>query len=278
MIKLIASDIDGTLVKEGSHEIDPAYYDVIRELKEAGIIFCACSGRQYHSMMELFKPVADDIYFIASNGTVIRTRDRVLHSWKIDPELYLPLVERLRTIEGAEIVVEGPDVSWIEGTETPVARMMSNNYRYAIENVDDLTAIPTDNIIKIAVHHPNVEKAARGLDQSIRTGNLSMTISGAEWLDIFAKEAGKGEAFALLQEYLGIGQEETVYFGDNLNDLPAFQEAGVAATVANARSEMQDAADIVERSFSDLGVLKELRHILDLHKRFEAEGKAEGKE
>ena len=85
MIKLIASDIDGTLVKEGSHEIDPAYYDVIRELKEAGIIFCACSGRQYHSMMELFKPVADDIYFIASNGTVVRTRNRVLHSWKIDP-------------------------------------------------------------------------------------------------------------------------------------------------------------------------------------------------
>ena len=98
MIKLIASDIDGTLVKEGSHEIDPAYYDVIRELKEAGIIFCACSGRQYHSMMELFKPVADDIYFIASNGTVVRTRDRVLHSWKIDPELYIPLIERLRSI------------------------------------------------------------------------------------------------------------------------------------------------------------------------------------
>ena len=66
---------------------------------------------------------------------------------------------------------------------------------------------------------------------------------------------------------------ETTYFGDNLNDLTAFHEAGVAATVANARSEMQDAADIVERSFSDLGVLKELRHILDLHKRFEAEGK-----
>ena len=99
-----------------------------------------------------------------------------------------------------------------------------------------------------------------------------MTISGAEWLDITSKEAGKGEAFALLQEYLGVGIEETVYFGDNLNDLSAFHEAGVAATVANARSEMHDAADIIERSYSDLGVLKELRHILDLRKKFEAEG------
>jgi hydroxymethylpyrimidine pyrophosphatase-like HAD family hydrolase len=64
-----------------------------------------------------------------------------------------------------------------------------------------------------------------------------------------------------------------VYFGDNLNDLSAFHQAGISATVANARSEMQDAADIIESSFSDLGVLKELRHILDLRKKFEAEGK-----
>ena len=273
MIKLIASDIDGTLVKEGSHVIDPAYYDVIRELKEAGITFCACSGRQYQSMLKLFRPVADDIYFITSNGTMVRTTERVLHSWKIDPDLYLPIIERLRTIEGSEIVVEGPDVSWIEGFDTPVTRLMRDQYRYAVENVADLAAIPTDNIIKISLHHPNVEKATKGLDQSSRAKNLSLTISGAEWLDITAKEAGKGEAFALLQEYLGIGQEETVYFGDNLNDLYAFHQAGISATVANARSEMQDAADIIESSFSDLGVLKELRHILDLRKKFEAEGK-----
>lgn len=272
MIKLIASDIDGTLVKEGSHVIDPAYYDVIRDLKEAGITFCACSGRQYHSMLELFKPVADDIYFIASNGTMIRTTDRILNCWMIDPALYLPIIERLRTIEGAEIVVEGTDVSWIEGFETPVTRLMREDYRYAVENVQDLAAIPADKIIKVSLHHPRVEEAVKGLDQSGRARDLSMTISGAEWLDITSKEAGKGEAFALLQEYLGVSIEETVYFGDNLNDLSAFHEAGVAVTVANARSEMHDAADIVERSYSDLGVLKELRHILDLHKKFEAEG------
>ena len=150
MIKLIASDIDGTLVKEGSHEINPAYYDVIRELKEAGITFCACSGRQYQSMLKLFRPVADDIYFITSNGTMVRTTERVLHSWKIDPDLYLPIIERLRTIEGSEIVVEGPDVSWIEGFDTPVTRLMRDQYRYAVENVADLAAIPTDNIIKIS--------------------------------------------------------------------------------------------------------------------------------
>ena len=192
MIKLIASDIDGTLVKDGAHVIDPAYYDMIRELKEAGITFCACSGRQYQSMLNLFEPVADDIYFISSNGSMIRTRDRILHSWKIDPPLYRPIIEKLRTIEGSEIVVEGPDVSWIEGSDTPVTRLMRDGYRYAIENVPDIAAIPADNIIKISLYHPNAEEATRGLDQSSRARNLTMTISGVEWLDILSKEAGKG--------------------------------------------------------------------------------------
>ena len=49
MIKLIASDIDGTLVPEGSHEISPEYFKVIEDLREIGIRFCACSGRQYPS-------------------------------------------------------------------------------------------------------------------------------------------------------------------------------------------------------------------------------------
>ena len=272
MIRLIASDIDGTLVPEGSHVIDPAYYDVIRELKAEGITFCACSGRQYYSMMKLFEPVADDIYFISANGTVVRTRDRVLHSWTIDPELYLPVIQKLRTIEGSEIVVEGVEKSWIEGYETSVTKLMRDQYHYSVENVPDLDALASERIVKISLHHPNVEEATKDFFRSRRLEKLSMTISGAAWLDIISPEAGKGEAFALLQEYLGVGIEETVYFGDNLNDLSAFHEAGVAATVANARQEMHDAADIVASSFSDLGVLRQLRHILDLEKRFKAEG------
>lgn len=271
MIRLIASDIDGTLVKDGSHEIDPAYYDVIRELKEAGITFCACSGRQYHSMLELFAPVADDIFFISANGTLVRTKERILHSWKIEPETYFDLLKRVRRIEGAEIVVEGPDVCWIEEKHTASTRLLRDSYHYAIVTVPDVAAIPTDQIIKVTLYHPDVETATKEFVESYQSKDLLMTISGVEWLDIVSAKAGKGEAYALLQKHLGIKVEETVYFGDNMNDLSAFREAGIAATVANARSEVQAAADIVAKSYSDLGVLEELRHFLDLSRRFQAE-------
>ena len=263
MIKLIASDIDGTLVPEGSHEISPEYFKVIEDLREIGIRFCACSGRQYPSMLDLFRPIADDIFFISGNGTVLRTKDNVLHTWPLDKDLVLQLIEAVRGIEGANFVVENPDRSYMDcGEDSDFMKMLRDGYHYDVENVDDVTKIPLDNIVKVSIYCDDVEPRTEELRNDPRFAKMNMLISGAKWLDVTAIEAGKGEAYALLQEYLGIGIEETVYFGDNLNDLSAFRETGVALTVANARRELKDAADIVERSFSKMGVLRELRNIL----------------
>ena len=47
MVKLIASDLDGTLLQNGAHDVNPIVFDQIRTLKEHGIMFAAASGRQY---------------------------------------------------------------------------------------------------------------------------------------------------------------------------------------------------------------------------------------
>ena len=78
MIKLIASDLDGTLLKEGTMDINPEIYDIIRKLKAKGIVFAAVSGREYDSIERVFAPVKDDIYFIAGNGGIISYQERLL--------------------------------------------------------------------------------------------------------------------------------------------------------------------------------------------------------
>ena len=74
MIKLIVSDIDGKLVKDGTLDINPEYMDVIRKLTEKGIHFVACSGRQYSSEKQLFAPVKDIISYISDGGTDVYKR------------------------------------------------------------------------------------------------------------------------------------------------------------------------------------------------------------
>lgn len=61
MIKLIATDVDGTLVKDGTMQIDPEYMTVIKELVQKGIIFAVCSGRQFISERKLFAPIKDQL-------------------------------------------------------------------------------------------------------------------------------------------------------------------------------------------------------------------------
>ena len=76
MIKLIASDVDGTLIKDSTPDLYPEMVDTIRELKKKGILFCAASGRQYESLRNVFRDVADDIAYIAENGAHIRYQNQ----------------------------------------------------------------------------------------------------------------------------------------------------------------------------------------------------------
>ncbi len=265
MIRLIASDIDGTLVPDSSHYIDPVYYDLIRKLKEKGIYFCVCSGRQYYSMMKLFSPVKDDIFCITENGTMIRRKDKIIHRWVISTEDYVSLLEDIRGIEGASAVVSFPDVSYVDsGEDSVVYRFLKDNYRYSIKNVSDLMELPHEDVLKITIHCENCEEKCKDLLESHWAKEMTMAASGVQWIDISSRESGKGQALEVLQRYLGVSREETMYFGDNMNDLPAFEKAGITATVSNARAEVRERADIVGGSYNDLGVFHEIKRILQM--------------
>ena len=73
-IRLVCTDVDGTLVEEGKGNLNPEYYAQIRRLKKKGIRFAVVSGRNYESARPLFEPVLEDILFINDNGAVIRMR------------------------------------------------------------------------------------------------------------------------------------------------------------------------------------------------------------
>lgn len=264
MIQLIATDIDGTLVKDGSPTLDPAYFDIINKLIDHGIKFCVCSGRSFSSIYRMFEPIADRLYFICENGTILRTKDRVLKQWEIEEERVDDLVQDLRKVPDSGLVCCKPGMAYTDcGEDRDPFLLMRDSYHYEVTNVADITKLPKKDIVKISMYHPeNAEKAAADFLKSHWTDELQVAVSGLLWIDCTSKESGKGEAFALLQEYLGIPKKDTLYFGDNMNDLTAFREAGTAATVANARQEVKGQANIIERPYWELGVLDALKRIL----------------
>ena len=71
MIKLVVSDIDGTLLPYGETKLSGEIFSLIEQLKERGIPFCPTSGRQYHSIRSLFPHIADELSYVCENGGVI---------------------------------------------------------------------------------------------------------------------------------------------------------------------------------------------------------------
>ena len=82
MIKLIATDIDGTLVKDGTLLIDPEYMSVIDQLIDRNIIFVVCSGRQFSSERKLFAPIKDKLLYVTDGGTVASRCRNSIYNFK----------------------------------------------------------------------------------------------------------------------------------------------------------------------------------------------------
>ena len=71
MIKLIVSDIDGTLLPDGGHGLNPELFEVIRKLRAQGMQYAAASGRQWVSIERLFDPIKEKIFYLSDNGAYV---------------------------------------------------------------------------------------------------------------------------------------------------------------------------------------------------------------
>ena len=78
MIKLIASDLDGTLLLNGAESLRPETSGLIQELTRQGRIFAAASCRQYANMCRLFKGVEEEIAYICENGSLVIYQGKIL--------------------------------------------------------------------------------------------------------------------------------------------------------------------------------------------------------
>ncbi len=79
MIKLIATDVDGTLCRISTPKIHEGYYAAARTLLDKGVKFVAASGRQYPALARLFDPVHEELLYIADNGAHVRVENKDLY-------------------------------------------------------------------------------------------------------------------------------------------------------------------------------------------------------
>lgn len=262
MIKLIASDIDGTLVPDGFNKLDAEYFDVIMKLKEQGIIFAAASGRQYKSISRLFDPIKDDIIFIAENGAYVSCRGEDMSVSVMDRDIVHQLIHDIRSIPNCEISLSGKQFIYVESKDKDFLHLLIHEYKNEVKEVEDLTKVDEDFIKVSAFHHTDATGAAGDIIIPKWEDSLEIVCAGDKWLDIMNYDVSKGEAIKKIQKQLNISKEETMVFGDNLNDIAMIEQAGESYAIGNAREEVKKAAKHVADTNVNHGVLKVLKTLL----------------
>ena len=148
MIKLIASDMDGTLLND-KDEIHEEFYQVFQELKKQNIIFAAASGRQYYNLAKRFEKIKDDMMFIAENGTFVVYKGEELLLNALDKETAIELIKIGRDIKESYVVLCGKKSAYIESKDERLIKEVEKYYEeYKI--VNDLTKVE-DDILKVTI-------------------------------------------------------------------------------------------------------------------------------
>lgn len=263
MIKLIATDVDGTLVKDSSPSVYSEIFDVIRELRKKGVIIAIASGRQYYSIAKMFAPVADDLIFIAENGAHVRCRGTDMLVVPMDPADAREIIADLRKVPDSDMVVSTQEGCLLESKNKDFIDLIENSYHNKATLVDDcLDGGP--EIIKVAAYRKgSIREAGEGTLIPKWKDRCKVCMAGEEWVDFMDASVDKGKALKTLQDFFRIRPEETMVFGDNANDIGMFEAAGESYAVENARDEVKHHAKHTCRPYGEKGVYQVLKKLND---------------
>ena len=237
MIKLIASDIDGTLLQNGETAISQRFFVQARRLMAQGIALCAASGRQYTSLKKLFAPVAEGMYFLCENGAVVYgPGERLLSKTVIGRELSLALCRDILAIPDCEVLISGTNMSYL----CPKSEDYIDHIRYFVGNNTTILPSPQDmpeDFVKISAYYRPGATAIEPMLSPKWRDTLRVAVAGACWLDFTL--ADKATGIRALCRSLGIGTEDVMAFGDNYNDTPMLDAVGHPYLMSSAAEPLR---------------------------------------
>lgn len=255
MIKYVASDLDGTLLRNGAQSLSTEIFDLIRKLKEKGIHFIAASGRPYHNLYQIFGPVQDDISYVAENGSLCVHDHNVVSRGLIGRELGLRIIKAAQKCPDFHCMLSCESTLYTDSDDPRFMDYLYGVLKYKIKKVPDLQDVK-EPFLKLAVFDFNGTGAAEPFFKEQFSSEITVVTSGNLWLDFIAPNANKGSGLADITRHLGIDLKDGISFGDQFNDIELLEAAGTGYAMADCAPGVEKYADCQTESVES--VLREL--------------------
>lgn len=262
-IKLIALDLDGTLLdsqKRLSYKNEIILKQCIRE----GIWIVPCTGRIWKGTPEFLQQFPGIRYAITTNGALIEdvVEHKTLAEYKMSCDQALEILQMARqfhTMYDAYVGGRalGEDRFADHMAEYGIEVLVQEMIRKTRQFVPDISKFILDlgePVEKINYFFGNMEERARARAALEHRGDVIVTSSFFNNLEINAMGATKGHAILELAAMLEIAPEETMGIGDGGNDVTMIQMAGIGVAMGNAEEELKAMADYVTGTNEEDGV------------------------
>jgi Cof subfamily protein (haloacid dehalogenase superfamily) len=254
MIKLIVTDMDGTLLTEKGHLPD-GFMDILDRLRAKDIKLVAASGRPYYTLQTNFGPIGRYLSYICENGALVVDNDKVIYESVIDSSIVSEVLSSAKEIESNAVVLCSTNCAYVENcSEEHLAEI--KKYYTCLKIVDDLSKV-TDPVVKITIC--NLETSHENLNNFFKPKfdeKLNVVGSGLIWIDISNKNVNKGTALEALMNTYNVSSEETMVLGDYYNDIEMLQKAEYSFVMENAPEDMKQYGKYIAASNEEAGVLR----------------------
>lgn len=259
---LIAIDIDDTLPRPNG-KISKKNIDVIKKVIKKGHYVTICSGRPKEHSLDVATVIGATDYLISFNGALVTDlrKDEILFSSKLDKIKLKNLVKYAFDID-VKVVMTISDIDYVTKNPKHDKQIVLNydEFNKLIDENDFAQCLIIDkNIQKITDIR---EKILKGNDFNIGNQSCFSKVSDVYWFCVNNKNASKGKGLMVLASYLKIPMSNVIAIGNDENDIPMFNVAGIAVAMDNASDDVKKYANIITKSIAKDGVAEFLKELL----------------
>ncbi len=262
-IRLIALDLDGTLLDSGKN-LPARNREALTRCAEMGIHIVPATGRSADGVPDQVRSIPGVRYAITTNGGAIvdLSTGETLERQAMDNEKALRL---LRIVDGFHVMydpyVDGRGISqpsfydhMDEYGLTPVLQDLVRFTRDVVPNILEYVEQSGKEVEKINIYLADLKEREMLRARLNQEPGVEVTASMVTNLEVNAAEATKGRALMWLADYLGVGREATMAFGDGENDISMIKAAGIGVAMGNALDQVKACADQVTETNDEAGV------------------------
>jgi len=244
MIKLIAIDVDGTLL-DPRGQIPQANIDAIHDAAKAGIHIALVTGRSYPFARPIADPLPDSVTLIVSNGAIERDMNGSRIARRLlDRHIARAVLDSTRPFRGSAALVFDRDADRQVMFETMDWEHPGRKAYWARNQSLIAKSVPLEDALvedPIQVMFNGGVEAMRSLHGALHAEANGFAVSLTEYvhrdfslIDVTAPTATKGRALAWRTAQLGLSREDVMAIGDNFNDVEMLEFAGVPIVMANS--------------------------------------------